>query len=266
MSEIERDIFGKKDIQVPQMKYNPVVFKGEYYIYILYRRIQNSAAALFLITQSLSDTEILKMSMREKGLDMVTQFVSFISNQKSDNEYLRMSLASVLELSSLITVAQVSGLISEMNGALLQREMRKIEDGMYQIITTSTEKILIDPQLFTDTDLQARQFEQIRSQRITEQRTIKKPVSVPSKPVEIRPQVRPMQQVRPQDGGARKSERRDVILKLLAEKSNLSVKDFSTVITDYSEKTIQRELLALVDEGIVKKQGERRWSTYSLAR
>jgi hypothetical protein len=40
-----------------------------------------------------------------------------------------------------------------------------------------------------------------------------------------------------------------------------------TILSDIKEKekTIQRELLALVEEGIVKKEGERRWSTYSLA-
>ena len=52
---------------------------------------------------------------------------------------------------------------------------------------------------------------------------------------------------------------------LLRQRNNLSVKDFVTVVSEYSEKTIQRELLALVQEGVVKKQGERRWSTYSLA-
>jgi len=44
----------------------------------------------------------------------------------------------------------------------------------------------------------------------------------------------------------------------------LSVKDFTRVIKDCSEKTIQRELLDLVEKGIVKKEGERRWSRYSL--
>jgi len=42
------------------------------------------------------------------------------------------------------------------------------------------------------------------------------------------------------------------------------VKDFAKVITDISEKTIQRELLDLVQRGVIKKEGERRWSRYSL--
>jgi hypothetical protein len=42
------------------------------------------------------------------------------------------------------------------------------------------------------------------------------------------------------------------------------MKDFVKVIPECSEKTIQRELLDLVGKGVLKKEGERRWSTYSL--
>ena len=35
------------------------------------------------------------------------------------------------------------------------------------------------------------------------------------------------------------------------------------VIKGFSEKTIQRELTALIQQGLVQKRGERRWSVYS---
>ena len=37
------------------------------------------------------------------------------------------------------------------------------------------------------------------------------------------------------------------------------------MVRDVSEKTIQRELQALVEAGKVTRTGERRWTTYSLA-
>ncbi|NBD73640.1 DeoR family transcriptional regulator [Patescibacteria group bacterium] len=60
-------------------------------------------------------------------------------------------------------------------------------------------------------------------------------------------------------------DRRAQILGLLQRKDSVSIKDVTEVITDCSEKTIQRELLALVESGVLKKEGERRWSRYSLA-
>lgn len=60
-------------------------------------------------------------------------------------------------------------------------------------------------------------------------------------------------------------DRRATILGLLQRRDRISVKDVATVIKDCSEKTLQRELLALVAQGVLKKEGERRWSTYRLA-
>ncbi len=45
-----------------------------------------------------------------------------------------------------------------------------------------------------------------------------------------------------------------------------TIKDIAEVITDVGEKTIQRELNSLIEKGQVIRQGERRWSKYSLAK
>lgn len=59
-------------------------------------------------------------------------------------------------------------------------------------------------------------------------------------------------------------DRRERIKTILEAKGEATIKDISSIITDVSEKTIQRELNAMIDEGHVKRQGERRWSRYSM--
>ncbi len=59
-------------------------------------------------------------------------------------------------------------------------------------------------------------------------------------------------------------DRRAIILSLIQKKDKINVRDVASVIKDCSEKTLQRELLALVRQGVLKKEGERRWSTYRL--
>lgn len=59
-------------------------------------------------------------------------------------------------------------------------------------------------------------------------------------------------------------DRRERIKTILEAKGEATIKDISEIITDCSEKTIQRELNAMIDENIVKRQGERRWSKYSI--
>ena len=61
-----------------------------------------------------------------------------------------------------------------------------------------------------------------------------------------------------------KGDRRDAILKLFKKGQELMIKDISLNVRGCSEKTIQRELLALVAGGVLNKRGERRWSRYSL--
>jgi hypothetical protein len=60
------------------------------------------------------------------------------------------------------------------------------------------------------------------------------------------------------------AERRNLIIEEIKIKGSVTIKDVSDKIKDVSEKTIQRELLKMVDENVLKKEGERRWSKYSL--
>jgi DeoR-like helix-turn-helix domain len=60
-------------------------------------------------------------------------------------------------------------------------------------------------------------------------------------------------------------ERQDSILAIIKDKGTVFIKDISTVIRGVSEKTIQRELKRLVKEGKIRKTGNRRWTSYSIA-
>jgi hypothetical protein len=63
----------------------------------------------------------------------------------------------------------------------------------------------------------------------------------------------------------RRSSRRESVVALLSKDSAMSIKDLSLKIKGCSEKTIQRELNALLDEKKIKRLGEKRWSKYLLA-
>lgn len=62
------------------------------------------------------------------------------------------------------------------------------------------------------------------------------------------------------------TDRSERIKTVLEAKPHASVKDISEVITDVSEKTIQRELNSLIEKGQVIREGERRWSRYSVSK
>ena len=58
------------------------------------------------------------------------------------------------------------------------------------------------------------------------------------------------------------AERTKKVLDFVSQNKGVSIKDITEAVGGYSEKTIQRELAFLVGQGLIKKSGERRWSTY----
>lgn len=60
------------------------------------------------------------------------------------------------------------------------------------------------------------------------------------------------------------TDRSERIKTVLEAKPQATIKDIAEVITDVSEKTIQRELNSLIEKGQVVREGERRWSKYSI--
>ncbi|MCA9363718.1 DeoR family transcriptional regulator [Candidatus Kaiserbacteria bacterium] len=64
---------------------------------------------------------------------------------------------------------------------------------------------------------------------------------------------------------AQKDNRKDIILDIVRQYGSASIKDIADKIKDCSEKTIQRDLNDLIKDNILIRQGERRWSRYSLS-
>jgi hypothetical protein len=62
------------------------------------------------------------------------------------------------------------------------------------------------------------------------------------------------------------SDRTARIKTVLDAKPEATIKDLAEIITDVSTKTIQRDLNSLIENGEVTRQGERRWSRYSMAK
>jgi hypothetical protein len=62
----------------------------------------------------------------------------------------------------------------------------------------------------------------------------------------------------------RKQSRREQILALFVKGVDVSIKDIAARIKGCSEKTIQRELNALLYDNVIERIGEKRWSRYIL--
>lgn len=156
----------------------------------------------------------------------------------------------LLALSSVLGIARAGGFLSQMNTEVITREAHSL---LEEIATYEEPRLFLDetPTLAslsrsaTDTDTRGTREPALKVQTAG--------VATPLKDSKGHVLDNPA-----------KSSRREAILSVLKSKGPSYIKDISTVIREVSEKTIQRELAALVAEGAVDREGDRRWTTYSL--
>jgi DNA-binding transcriptional ArsR family regulator len=221
----------------------------------IYKKAERLAKAIHLITPAFSDS----VSLRQR-IDGIA--VGLIDAAMSPPGAARASLSrELLALSSMLSIARTAGLLSPMNTEIISREAQLL----LQEVTAYEE-----PRLFLDdtptlsgiaksaTKLEMPKGQIKKLQPAARDKHVIKDISKTAKPISIpRPSIQ-------EKGNDSLSSRRESVLSILKDKKSVSIKDISTLIRGISEKTIQRELISLIDAGLVLKQGERRWSTYSL--
>jgi hypothetical protein len=244
-----------------------MVFSQNNHFAYIYKKTEKLVTAVYMITNFIKDNEPLKWRIREKSLELLSLNVSLNTVSLSDRkDLLKKYRARSVEIVSLSSIANHSGLISEMNCDILKREFNNLASTIEKDENkkASEETVILSPSFF-DTP--------IASQQIQEQTQLApRVVPVPSAqiaPIAAAPQNvlykrQGVSQATPRKAES-KNDRQESILKVLSTRNKLSVKDFTDTIKGVSEKTIQRELLSMVSSGVLKKEGERRWSTYSIA-
>lgn len=213
------------------------------------QKTQKIVSALYLVTDLIKDNEALKWEIREEGVVFVSNAHLLNTTLPGEREHANHLLKlSVDKLISYLNIALISFIVSRMNASILIDEIEKLR----KFIDEHSQEIELPGYILSDSFFQT---ENPTASLVTR-----------SKPLEnsSRTFINPIQNKDKVDIKDKKNNRQESILGLLKKDSNLTIKDFAKVITDCSEKTIQRELIELVEKGLVKKQGERRWSTYSL--
>jgi hypothetical protein len=168
-------------------------------------------------------------------------------------------------LSSLLSLAFISGYLSESNIEMIKNEINYLHKHVEELSTKSasdTGHMHIKTDLFVvgqhkNPKTKPDQKEIIKDTSTVQVAPIKKVSFIKDTP---KPVTRPV--AREQEES--KEDREEKVLHVIRDKGVVSIKDITSVIFEVSEKTIQRTLQALIDKGQIKKEGERRWAKYRL--
>lgn len=261
-------------------------FKDNPRFIFCYRKATKLLKAIYVITDNLEVSE--SDEIRQLGRDIVKDTIAhFSTKEKIHQESLHQHL---LLMASLFEAMSAIGLISPMNAAIIMSEYQgvislmaesasnylfpasspKLTQGMFELkneyesnFDRSKERAF-DPQykghkgqgiissLKTDLSLRT----------LKDKRALESASSSNSRSRLIKDKSLVERPSRATKGG---SEREQIIIKEIRQKNSVTVKDIATLIKGVSEKTIQRELVSLVLRGVLKREGERRWSRYLLA-
>lgn len=238
---------------------------------------------LYRITDSFPKNEPLKLELRAGAIQLIKDTASMSYNSDGWRQKIEEGLISQ---SGILELAFSSNLISPMNFSIIENEFGQLlevlggtdQPAYFQSEDISKEDIEVVRDLLQSKSINLRKSVQEREilskgqyqgQAHLDAQDLdvqdgKRDIKVKDMPVSIKGQFNLKDHSKRPIVKNVGYSREKVILDSIKEKGEVSVKDISHLIPGVSEKTIQRELVSMVSRGVLKKEGERRWSKYSI--
>ncbi|MDO8566655.1 MAG: hypothetical protein Q7R58_00695 [bacterium] len=228
------------------------VFEKDIRRVFIYKKAERLAKAIHLITPAFAESVSLKNRIDTIAIGLVDAAIL-------PSGAARMALSrELLALSSVLEIARTGGLLSPMNAGLIAREAHIL---LQEVAAYEEPRLFLeDAPTLSGIAKKALSHESSQRSSAVSRKTTSARQMIKDR-VLGKGHIKDIENV----SGTHVKDRREAVLSVIKNKGKASIKDISTLIRGVSEKTIQRELLALIVAGMVLKQGERRWSTYSLA-
>jgi hypothetical protein len=252
------------------------LFSGDSYGLFVFKKTERIVTAIYMLTGLMSDKEPMREKLRALATEMLSNALGMSERVWGEETFQKNLLGSLSEISVLFDIAETAKMISKMNHQIISRELKNITDflitsssnyssakiafpkdmfdGNYNYIPEQTYQTKL-PEAQTDLSIEDQlttldeSLKDIKDSQKSKEENKKSFTKISNSTTPIKD----------------KNNRQDIILSMLEKGAKLTIKDFAKNIKDCSEKTIQRELIVLVSKGIIKKEGERRWSKYFLA-
>src|SRR3989344_5711751 len=258
---------------------------------IFLKKIEKLTSAIYKITDLMPQEEPLKWKIRKDSLSLLSSAMSFINHWKeTSSQELSVILHNIARLISFLEVSYMGSFVSQMNFRVLKEEYDALHNS---IRAYKNDKEVSSNLIVTREELEG--VEQFHKDE-KDKRTLIKDTSetfdnghyagkifkvdhlrLPKSVYNQKTYTAQKRNIR--NNGLRtgtshgtrnleeKTNRRSIIMSFIKSKGkDVNIKDIfelPELSKSYSEKTIQRELVDMVNQGTIKKHGERRWSRYS---
>ncbi|MBM3261626.1 hypothetical protein FJY93_04400 [Candidatus Kaiserbacteria bacterium] len=214
----------------------------------MYRRAERLVAAVHLLTNHVPASEPLRRSVRKASLDLLSNTIEVRDEMRSSGSYkVQEFQAQIRHIISMLRILAISGFVSLQNADVVTEALDDL--GSFLVISQKSpfsENIRFSKEDLLDVQNRSSSFKKDIKDTQNKKDSEDKDAT---------------------DGAKRTSlgvtDRANIILNILSPGGEMGIRDVAAQVPEYSEKMIQRELLDLVQRGLVKKSGLKRWSKYS---
>lgn len=232
------------------------------------KKTEKIVTAIYMVTSFISEDDPLHVQIRGNAVTLLADVFSCMeASVVHKTNTLFQSIVMIEQLISLFDVARQMGMISEMNAIIIRKELMGLQNVLHTEIhqnsvgqTQEEPHTQIDQHSFLSELLAGDITPQQKTVNDINDTTMSFKDNVVYKQNTVSDKGIPKRQTKPERGEA--SKRRDQILDIFKTKKSISMKDLATRITNCTEKTLQRDLSLLIDQGHIEKKGSKRWSTY----
>ena len=238
------------------------------------KKIDKIVAALYLVTDVMNPEVPLTHTIRTQSLDLLTAAAALVGGMQplSRDRVARLSV-QVDHVASLVRIGSIAHHISPMNADIIEAELGKVigvlSDAAQQFAATESSFIaspvkVAQPVVSSDL-LKEKSFDETLQRLVSKrhQNDIKTTLIGQNDTIKDSTQIKTTFQndiqIKP-----KKIDRKQEILQAIKGSQPSTLNDLRRLIKDCSEKTLQRELAALIAMGLVRKEGNKRWTTYKV--
>lgn len=223
-----------------------ILFKGREDWYFCYLKTEKIAHVLAVLEQrtEAGDGRVQEIATRAAGLP------GDIAHLAAGEIDAPVVLADIFALLSAVRLAATEGLVHKETSSILEAEYEAVAE---RLMAGSHPSPFVSAEDFHIPHLSLEPGPSAMSDTRMSNNVFNSP---------IQKDTQKGQNAAPSKG---QSERTQRILDYIRQKGSVSIKEIATTIKGCSEKTIQRELISLIQAGLVRRVGERRWSHYEAA-
>ena len=216
------------------------------YFRYIFKKTEKIVSSVFYITHNLKDTitdSVVIKDLEETALSLLEVVHTSLTASEENAEYeIKQLQYALIKLESKLRILQAVGALSTDLLDVFVNEIDSVARTSRGYGKARTNPLLSD----SEGDDAVQEVRKGRIQKV-------KGDSVDDTEI-----------VRSQSSVRQLPNRRGRILNVLREKGQSQIKDIVEIVKDCSEKTIQRELNAMIKDGIIVREGARRWSKYSI--